>query len=105
LSMGISWSEPMEDLKDREAKAIEELDLLVWDQASTLSLDRVKNVVYTRGVGVKNLRNAMKDREADQIRKSRFFERNGVEDMRLFHDFNASRYNLAAFYLDICYAV
>lgn len=103
--MGMTWSKDDDDVKDREAKAIEELDLLIWDQTLSLSLDKVKNVVYTRSVGVKNLIIAMKDREADQIRKSRFFERNGVDDMRIFHNFNASRYNLAAFYLDICYAV
>lgn len=103
--MGMTWSKHDDDVKDREAKAIEELDLLIWDQTLSLSLDKVKNVVYTQSVGVKNLISAMKDREADQIRKSRFFERNGVDDMRIFHNFNASRYNLAAFYLDICYAV
>lgn len=104
--MGIEWSQHSADeARDREAKAMEELDVLVWEEGAILSIDKVRDIVNRNYVTVGRLKSEAKDREADQIRKSRFFSRNGVGDMERFHDHKASRYNLLAFYLGIIYNV
>lgn len=100
------WSqESADDELDRERRAMEQLDVLVWDETANPSLDRVKEIVSANNVHVGRLKSEIKNREADQIRKSRFFARNSVADMETFHDLRASRYNLVAFYLSILYAV
>lgn len=107
--MGLQWSQECADeAREREAKAMEELDLLVWDESATLSLDKVKEVAVRHRIKADRLKGAAKDREADQIRKSRFFGRNNVRDMEMFHSHKAHRYNMLDFYLglvDIAHAM
>jgi hypothetical protein len=94
--MGINWSNE-EDEKDREDKATEALHELVWDRSRAIGKARVDEILTGNSVtslpSVKAVMNAMKNSEADQVRKSKAYLKNNAFDWYEFHNSIANRYH------------
>ena len=103
--MGQNWSEVVNDEEDRVKKAVEALDAIVWDCKVPLSYDLVAKTIKNNDVVTHDcifrIKSSIKNNEAEQVRKEKFFKDKSMDDFERFHSYKASRYGTVVTYLDI----
>ncbi len=105
--MGQASSELSEQEAGRVRAALEEIENLVWDEHRHLNyvcFSEVEEILVrnslARGESLGSLKKTLKDREAEQAGKHKFFKGKSVEDLARFHLAKEQRYNSAHYQVD-----
>lgn len=103
--MGQSWSEAVNNEEERVKKAVEALDAVAWDCKEPLSYDLVSKIIHKNSVCTHDcifrIKSSIKNSEAEQVRKEKFFKEKSMHEFEYFHRYKASRYGVIVRYLDI----
>lgn len=97
--MGIAWSNEDDAEDDNVRKALEALDLVVWESDNEITMEGVVKVLAAHSIfsrdSVKRVKTALRDKAAEQHRKCMFFINKGVTEFYNFHRVKRDRYNKA----------